>query len=93
MKFFTSRYTASLEEQVRELKAEVLRLQLLNTELAQRILVAQPAPVQKAVAPQDDKGKKELPRAGNWLQTKAALEGNWDISEELPDKETANGSR
>ena len=94
MKFFTSRYTAALEEQVRDLKAEVLRLQQQNNELAYRIMSLPQAAAGLVVPSDKQKDKPEPPRSVNWLRAVRALETPDQIVREAPpEKEKpANGT-
>lgn len=98
MSWFKSRYTASMEQQIADLKLENTRLREQNDEMTGLILnrlipgeVVSVGIKPKAVLID----KKELPRAGNWLKTRAALESQDQIITEYePDKEkSANGSR
>lgn len=101
MSWFTSRYTASLEQQVAELRGDKARLQIQLDALLE--IQRDPAAYfamglkQEAEKQQTKVEKKETPRPqlGNWLKTRATLESQDQIVREYePDKEkSANGSR
>jgi hypothetical protein len=96
MKFFTSRYTAALEEQVRDLKADLAErkqtILALYSEIAELRLQATGTTLTSAVENQPE--KPEPPRAVNWLRARLALESPDQIVREAPEKEkTANGTR
>lgn len=99
MNWFKSRYTASLEQRIEELKEELSErkqaiLDLYDTMAELRLqLAGRPATsVDKTKAA--DKNKPEPPRAVNWLQARGSLEStNHEITEAEPKETTANGSR
>lgn len=69
MSFFTSRYVASLEQQVKDLKEQLAKKDALVETLIN----------QRAVQVAPDSGKEEkkepkLPALGNWLRTRNRLE-------------------
>jgi hypothetical protein len=89
-----SRYTASLEDQVRDLKAEVLRLQQQNNELAQYILNQRSAAAVDPPRASKDKKELPLPTVVNWLRARSELETpNSIVTEAEPKEKSANGTR
>ena len=73
MSLFTSRYTASLEQQVRDLKEQIAHEREQVTRLS-RALINMSHGADKPQHPDKDKPEKKLPELGNWLRTKARLE-------------------
>lgn len=74
MSWFTSRYTRSLEEQVKDLRAQLekrdVHIERLETALATRPEPSTPAIVPKKRAA----GENEQPKVGNWLRSLNSLE-------------------
>jgi len=96
MKFFTSRYTASLEQQVAELKAEIVELKAENHALSALLIERQAESPKLKVAAKDKPEEKKAPMgAVNWLRARSALETQDQVVREAePDKEkTSNGTR
>lgn len=97
-----SRYTASLEQQVTELKAEkqrleaeIAQLRTSNQELTQNYTDYIHANAGRLTAGGDKPKDIPLPKVGNWLRTRSTLETpNQIVREVEPEQEkTANGSR
>lgn len=74
MSWFTSRYTRSLEEQVKDLRTQLekrdAQIERLETALATRPEPSAPAIVPKKRAA----GQDEQPKVGNWLRSLNSLE-------------------
>lgn len=68
MSIFTSRYVASLEQQVKELKEQLARKEAqIETLISQRIQAAPDSG-------KEEKKEPKLPALGNWLRTRNRLE-------------------
>lgn len=85
MKFFTSRYTASLEQQVAELKADKAKLEAQVGRLvnARADLIAM---VGQSAKPAIVKAKQPVPHVGNWLRTRSQLETPDQVVQEIEEE-------